>query len=272
MPSDRRSIENPLLTVKVVDEDEQQQNSRCPACCLFPVISPSENNLDARLHGTLLKDIPSVSAVLVTLGVLVSIFIGLTLRYDGASAPVINVNLGQFNMIAALMLLTWFGWGYATCSKFFYDFGINYVVILNLGSPLIDPLHRERYLSALGVARLTAIISLLQGVSLALCIVFWRYSQFEASSVVVLLVFGFHLLFLLFPGGFERDSRLALRTTLLRCFAAPFFHVLFLDVMVGDVLTSCQGNFSRFCPFISNRITFICICYLSFGVSGFIPH
>lgn len=251
MSSDGSSLQNPLLTAKVVDEDEQQQISRCPDCCFFPVISPSENNLDARLHGTLLKDIPSVSAVLVTLGVLVSIFIGLILRYDGADAPVINVNVGQFNMIAALMLLTWFGWGYATCSKFFYDFGINYVVILNLGSPLMDPLRRERYLSALGVARLTAIISLLQGISLALCIVFWRYSQFAASSFVVLLVFGFHLLFLLFPGGFERDSRLALRTTVLRCFAAPLFHVLFLDVMVGDMLTSCQGDFAFFALFFS---------------------
>jgi hypothetical protein len=70
--------------------------------------------------------------------------------------------------------------------------------------------------------------------------------QYHASSAVVFVVFCFHLLFLVVPIGFERDSRSALRTTLLRCVAAPFFQVLFLDNIVGDVLTSAQGNIPSF--------------------------
>ncbi len=266
------SVKYPLLSVQTHVEDEGQSQSRCPDFCLFPVISPSGNKATARLHGTLLKDVLCVSAMLLTLAVLVIILVGLSLRSDGADAPVINVNLGQFNMIVALMLLTWFGWGYATCSKIFYDVGINYVVVLNLDLPSIDPSRRGRYLSALGIARMTAIIALLQGVSLVFSIIFWRYFQYHASSAVVLLVCCFHVLFLLVPIGFERDSRLALRTTLLRCVAAPFFQVLFLDNIVGDVLTSAQGNFPSFARCVDLKVLLVYICNLIFDSSRFIPH
>jgi hypothetical protein len=244
MQGDSHSIKNPLLNVQTHSEDADPRPSRCPDCCLFPVISPSGKHVDARLHGTLLKDVPWIGAVLVTLGVLFIIIIGLMLRHHGADAPIVNVNIGQFNMIAGLMLLTWFGWGYAVCCKFFYAHDINYVVGLNLGTPPIaDPSRPERYLSALGVARLTALIAVLQGLSLVMCIALWRYLHFDASAVVVFLVFLFHIFFLLIPRLFERDSRLALRSTILRCLAAPLFQVLFIDNVVGDVLTSSQGEY-----------------------------
>jgi hypothetical protein len=242
MLGDRSDSQQRLLSVQMHEKDERAVVSRCRDCCLFPVMLPSGNNVNSRLHGTFLKDVFIVSAAFATLSVLVSILIGLALRDRGADAPVINVNVGQFHMIAALMLLTWFGWGYAMCSHCFYRYEINYVVILNLNSPEIDSSRSERYLSALGVARMTAVIALWQGVSLALNIFFWRYTQFDASAAVVLLALYLHLHFLLVPIGFERYSRLALRTTLLRCLAAPFFQVIFLDNIVGDVLTSAQGK------------------------------
>jgi hypothetical protein len=158
---------------------------------------------------------------------------------------VVNVNIGQFNLISALMLLTWFGWGYALCSKVLRGYSINYVVALNLDLPqFADPARPQRHLSALGVARLMSVIALSQGISLAFSIAFWRYLNFNASSAVCCVLLCFHICFLLVPRGFERDSRLALRTTLLRCFAAPFCHVFFLDNIVGDVLTSAQSS----CP------------------------
>jgi len=250
----------PLLEVQTDIKDEHLSQSWCPSCCLFPVISPSGNN-NSRLHGTLLKDLPWIGAVFVTFAVLMSILFGIMLRNYGEDAPVVNVNLGQFNMIAALMLLTWFGWGYAVSSRFFYGSAINYVDVLNLGTPPIaDPSRRERYLSPLGVARLTATIALMQGVSLGIGITLWRNRHFHASAAVVLLVLFLHLCFLFVPRGFERDSRLALRTTLLRCFAAPWCHVLFIDNVVGDVLTSAQGNalisFARWCD-LEFYLTFI---------------
>ena len=237
------AAKKPLLQVQTDVQDDELSQSRCTNCCLFPVISPPGNKGDARLHGTLLKDLPWIGAVFVTFAVLMSILFGLMLRNYGADAPVVNVNLGQFNMIAALMLLTWFGWGYAVSLKIFYGNAINYVDVLNLGTPPIaDPARHERYLSPLGVARLTATIALIQGISLGLVIVLWRNRHFDTSAAVVLLVLFLHLCFLFVPRGFERDSRMALRTTLLRCFAAPWCHVLFIDNVVGDVLTSAQGN------------------------------
>jgi hypothetical protein len=242
MQVDSRSIGNPLLEDQSRREDSRPARSRCPDWCFFPVISPTGKHADARVHGTLLKDLPWISAVLVTLAVLCSIIVGIGLSRHGADAPVINVNIGQFNMIAGLMLLTWFGWGYALCCRFFYAHGINYLLCLNLGTPPIaDPSRPERYLSALGVARLTAVVALMQGLTVVLCIALWRHTHFEASAVVVLIVFLLHLGFLSVPRLFERDSRLALRSTLLRCLAAPFCQVLFIDNVVGDILTSSQG-------------------------------
>jgi hypothetical protein len=245
MQDHSQSFKRPLLKSQTHKEDSPQ-HSRCPDCCLIPLVPPSGAHANARVHGTLLKDLPWISAVFVTLAVLIGIIVGLALSRHGEQAPVVNVNIGQFNMIAGLMLLTWFGWGYALCCKIFYAFGINYVLCLNLGTPPIaDASRPERYLSALGVARLTAIIALLQGLTLVMCIAAWRSLHFKESAVVVLLVSVFHVSFLLVPRLFERDARLALRSTLFRCLAAPFFHVLFIDNIVGDVLTSSQGRFPR---------------------------
>lgn len=238
------SISNPLLDAQTHSKDDVRSHSWCPDCCLFPVISPSGNNANARLHGTLVKDVPWIAAVFVTLAVLIVLIAGLLSRHHGADALVVNVNIGQFNLISALMLLTWFGWGYALCSKVLHGYSINYVVTLNLDlPPFADPARPPRHLSALGVARLTSAIALSQGISLGFSMVFWRYLSFSASSAVGCMLLCFHICFLLVPRGFERDSRMTLRTTLLRCFAAPFCHVFFLDNIVGDVLTSAQSNF-----------------------------
>jgi hypothetical protein len=209
------------------------------------VISPPDGRADFRLHGTLIKDVPWVCALLVTLAILICILAGISLRDKNAYSPVVNVNVGQFNMISAIMLMTWFGWGYAICSRWFLSHGINYVDVLNLGAPpMVDLFRPQRYLSALGIARLTSVIALIQGVSLCILISLWRFKYYYESAAIVVLVFIFHLWFLVVPLGFERDSRLALRTTLLRCCAAPFVHVFFLDNVVGDILTSAQGK----CP------------------------
>ena len=84
------AAKKPLLQVQTDVQDDELSQSRCANCCLFPVISPPGNKGDARLHGTLLKDLPWIGAVFVTFAVLMSILFGLMLRNYGADAPVVN--------------------------------------------------------------------------------------------------------------------------------------------------------------------------------------